>query len=391
MSSHASGAGRFDVPGASTLTLAGTPRRAAVATAVLLVLAVWSLPTLSHAAVVVAAQTHSAASAASGGLLPERRAPTDWIEYTDETMTPVVDPVTEHLAAARTALAGRHGEAAAKALQAAANALQTQADAVSAIERRRATADMALAQDTHQRMVALVQRIDATATQVAAGRIVSAAQLDRTIDKASRADLERRWLVSDVTTWYPLTTEPRRHFDSALALAAKQDYKDAAIETRRGAAYVRLEAARATGRAKAALDSAATSLERSARRLDTGSLKSTSTLQQDYARADHALALGHRAKAAEAWSRKAYEQAGYELKAAGQGVSDAAGWSSDEVKTQAASAALEARTTGDKLARGGVWVRDEVARAFDLLGQAIDRVGATVGSKTKSQAFDTGT
>ena len=362
------------------------PISSVLAAVLVLALASWSPQTPAQAAAPAAASAASAASAAAG----ESRAPSDWIEYTDETVTPVVDDVTEHLAAARAALTAKEQARAATSLQAAARALQGQADEVGTIERRRAAADMTLARDTHARMTALVKKIDATAAQVAAGKITTTAQLDRTIDKAARADLDRRWLVSDVTTWYPVGAEPQRHFDSALALYAKKDFKGAANEVRRAAAYVRLESARAIGDVKTELDGAAAALQRSAHQLDTGAVKSAATLQQTFARADHALATAHRAKAAENWSRKAYDKAGYELKAAAHGVSAAAAWSTDTVKHSAATAATEAHATGDKLARGGVWARDEVARAFDALGKALDRVGESIGVKKKAQPFDTG-
>lgn len=365
------------------------PRHGAVAAATLLALAAWALQAPAQAAVPVAPTAAAAASAASA-VVPESRMPDAWIEYTDTTVTPVVDDVSRHLAAARTALAAKEPARAAASLQAAAGALQGQADEVGKIERRRAAADMALARDTHARMTALVKKIDATAARVAGGRITTAAQLDSSIDKASRADLERRWLVSDVTTWYPVGSAPQQHFDSAIALYLKKDARGAASEVRRGAAYVRLEAARATGDVKTGLDSAEAQLERTAHQLDTGTLKGEAALQQSFAQADHALAIAHRAKAAENWSHKAYDKAGYELKAAAHGVEAAASWSADAVKAGAAKAAAEARTTGDKLALGGVWAHDEVAHAFDALGKTLDHVGKAIGVKHKAQPFDTG-
>lgn len=363
-------------------------RHRSVAAAAVLALAGGSLQTQAQAQ--IAAPAVAAAGSVPAAVPVESRAPTDWIEYTDETVTPVVDDVSAHLAAARAALTALDNDRAATALQAAARALQGQADALGKIESRRAAADMTLARDTHARMAALVKKIDASAAQVKAGKIVSTAQLDQTIDKASRADMERRWLVSDDTTWYPVNAEPQRHFDNAIALYLKKDVKGAAAEVRRSAAYVRLESARASGDAKTELDGAAAQLQRTAHQLDTGVVKSEAALQQSFARADHALAIAHRAKAAEHWSRKAYEQAGYELKAAAHGVEAAASWSAGKVESGATSAAADANATGDKLARGGVWARAEVAHAFDSLGKALNHVGESIGLKAKAQPFDTG-
>ena len=192
------------------------------------------------------------------------QSPTDWIQYDDTCYTPVVDDVSKALDDARTALAKKDNAKAADAMQTAARALEAQADRVAKIDRQRAAADMKLARETHARMAALTHKLDATAAQVKAGKVTTTAALDKTLDKAARADLERRWLVTDVTGWYPVSEEPQRHFGAAGEAYAKKDFKAAATEVRKAAAYLRLESARATGEAKKGLDAADAELERTA-------------------------------------------------------------------------------------------------------------------------------
>jgi len=45
---------------------------------------------------------------------------------------------------------------------------------------------------------------------------------------------------------------------------------------------------------------------------------------------------------------------------------------------------------GDKLASGGVWAKDEVANGFESLGGALNRLGQSIGAKSKASSFDVG-
>ena len=318
------------------------------------------------------------------------KSPTEWIQYDDTTFTPVLDDVSSHLAAARAALVKKDFPAASKAMQEAASALKVQGDHAGKVDSQLAAADMKLARDSHARMAALARKLDAAAQQIKAGKVTTTAALDKTIDKASRADLERRWLVSDVTTWYPVIEEPQRHFTAAAEAFAKKDYKAAAIEVRKAEAYLRLESARATGDARKSLDTATAGLEKAAQALDKGAVKTEKNLDKSFASADHALALAHRAKAAESWARKAYDNAGYELKASAQSLESAATWAGAESKAEASMATADARAVGDKLASGGVWAKDEVTKGFDSLRSAINKLGQSIGAKVKASPFDLG-
>lgn len=269
------------------------------------------LPATAPATLPSAAATAAAASLKSP---VTAKSPADWIQYEDTTFTPVLDDVSSHLAAVRTALA---------------------------------------------------KKDNATAAQIKTGKIPTAAALDKQLGKASRADLERRWLVSDVTTWYPVAEEPQRHFSAAAEAYAKKDYQAAATEVRKAAAYVRLESARAVGDVKQSLDAANGRLEQTAQALDKGALKGEKEMDKVFANANHALALAHRAKAAESWARKAYDQVGYELKATAHGFESAATWTGTEAKAAASTAAADARAVGDKL-------------------------GQSIRSKSKASPFDVG-
>ena len=215
----------------------------------------------------------------------------------------------------------------------------------------------------------------------------SASELDQLIDRATRADMERRWLVADVTAWYPASEGAQNQFTDATNDYAKRDYKSAAEDIRKASAYVRLEADRASGAARRGLDSSAAQLDALARSTERGATRSAQVLAAEFARTNHALALDHRSKAVASWSHDEYAKTGYELKAAADGMDDAAGWLSETAQIDAARTVAETRALGGKLVSGATWTREEVTRGLDTLGRGLDAMGAKVtGSKRAPSA-----
>ena len=181
--------------------------------------------------------------------------------------------------------------------------------------------------------------------------------------------------------------QPQQHFTSAIEAYAKKDYKAAAAEIREASGYLRAEAKHAAPEARGELDRSVAELGRLAGSVEKGAVKSGKTLQADFARANHALALEHRAQAAEAWSRKQYEETGHAMQSAAGDLENAASWGGGEAKSAAAASVAEARTLGGKLASGATWTSNEVGKAFESLGHGIDAVGRKVGSHAKAKPF----
>ncbi|HQR20594.1 MAG TPA: hypothetical protein PLE54_09755 [Burkholderiaceae bacterium] len=323
------------------------------------------------------------------------KTPEDWIIYDDSTYTPVVDDVSRHLRAARKAFDAKDEKKAAAELRIVADELKLQAAradkedrALVREDRALVAADTQFAQDTMKRMNATALKVGSAAAAIESGKVKSEADLDKVIDKAARADMERRWLVTDVTTWYPVSEEPQRHFTDAIAAYARKDYKAAATDIRKAISYLRLEANRATGAARQELASSVAQLDTLAAAVAKGALKDEQSMTKAFARADHALALAHRSNAAESWARKEYDKAGYELKAAAHGLEGAAGWVGREATAGATATVAEAQAVGDKLVSGASWTRDEVAKGFESLGNGINAVGQKIGGTKKASPFD---
>ena len=94
-----------------------------------------------------------------------------------------------------------------------------------------------------------------------------------------------------------------------------------------------------------------------------------------YARTDY--------KAAQAWARNDYHQAGHGLEAATHALRGAAGWSGKQAKAAASATLADARALGDKLVSGAAFTRDEVVKGIEALGNGVDKLGrGAAGTKT---------
>lgn len=184
--------------------------------------------------------------------------------------------------------------------------------------------------------------------------------------------------------------QPQRHFDSAAEAFARKDYKTAATEIRKATGDLRREASRATGNAKQELNSSVAELDKLAASVEKGGVKDEKSMDKEFARANHALALAHRAEAAESWTHKEYDKTGYELKAAARDLKSAAGWTGVEAKAGASGAVADTEALGDKLATGATWTSDEVGRGFAVLGQALNQLGHKIGAKQQAAPVKSG-
>lgn len=306
------------------------------------------------------------------------KSPTDWIEFDDLRFTPVVDPVTRDLADARKALDRHEPKKAAVALRSAARRLVHLGKADARTDQALAKLDAAEATATRKRMDALAARLETTATDVEAGRIPTRAAFDRSMDQISRDDLDQRWLVTDVETWYAVSDEPQKHFAAARQDFDRKDMKAAAREVRKAAAYLRLEGVRAKGDALTALDAAEAELDGTAAALEHGAVDSVKSLDRAFAMASRALATAQRAEARASWGKDARIMTAYELKAAARSLEGAAAWTTGEMKAAAHAAAVDARALGERLLRGGHWTEHEAQRTFAAMDRSIARIGESL-------------
>ncbi len=315
---------------------------------------------------------------------PANPSPTDWIIYDDTTYTPVADGISRHLDAARKAFDVKDNKKAAAEMRTVADDLKTQAARAAKADKTLSKSELSTMQDTSRHLDAVAKKISAVAAGIESGTIKTKTDLDKAIDKAARADMERRWLVTDVTAWYSQTEKPQQHFGSAVESYAKKDYKTAATEIRKATGYMRLEADRTTGAGKQALDGSVAELDKLATSIEKGTGEKEKVMDKAFAHANHALALAHRTEAAESWVHKEYEKAGYELKAAAYDLESAAGWAGQETKAGTSAVVADTRALGGKLSSGAAWTRDEVGKGFESLGNALNELAHKIGAKQQA-------
>lgn len=315
----------------------------------------------------------------------QTKAPEDWIVFDDLTYTPVVDTVSRHLNAARKAFDAKDTKKAAVEMRAVAAELKRQAVRINKeskaqikIEKEGVSADKKYAQEAIKRLNETTVKINAAADAIENGTIQTSAELDKTIDTAARADMDHRWLISDVTVWFPVSEEPQRHFTDAVAAYANKDYQAASAEIRKATSYLRLEAGRSVGASKQELNNSVVELGSLANSVEKGAMQEEHAMTEAFAKANHALAVAHQTKALKAWARKNYVKAGYELKAAAHNLESAAGWVGEKVKEGMVVTVEETRAIGTKLHSGYTWTHDEVAKKLEALEHSLKELGQKI-------------
>ncbi|MDD3816207.1 MAG: hypothetical protein PHZ02_16365 [Desulfocapsaceae bacterium] len=333
-------------------------------------------------AVETPAPSASSPEVAASDTLIQTKAPDDWIVFDDTTYTPVVDTVSQHLNEVRKAFDAKDNKKAAREMRAVADELKKQAVRVGDEEnaqkkaaKKLEAADTKMALDTIKRLNASAEKVSSAAAAIESGKIKTSDELNKALDPATRADIEQRWLVTDVITWYPVSEEPQHHFTAAVAAYAKKDYKTAATEIRKATGYLRLEAGRATGDAKKELNASIAQLDTLVDSVEKGVSKEELAMAKVFAKASHALAVEHQAQAAKSWARNNYNNAGYELKAAAHGLESAGAWVAGDAKAGVSATVTGTRILGDKLTSGLTWTRDEVAKGFEKLGNSLVELG----------------
>jgi hypothetical protein len=185
--------------------------------------------------------------------------------------------------------------------------------------------------------------------------------------------------------WVPLLDEPSDQFHQAQKNFFKRHYRAAAAERREGAAFLKIEAERATGDTEHALKASAQELDKLAIATENGTVKSVHDLDKAFARADHALAMEYHALAEAAHKNDNDELAGKYMQAAADQLRHAVLWSGREIDKATAGAIDVARIAAGKLIKGSGWIAVEGGQLFADLGRAIERAGKLVAPRKQSR------
>jgi len=168
---------------------------------------------------------------------------------------------------------------------------------------------------------------------------------------------------------------PGEHFHKAKQSFLKKDFKASADEIRKGAAFLRLQAARATEEGKKGLIVSISELEKLANDIEKGTVTSAETLDRAFARAHHKLAQHHYLKALDYKAKKDTMRLGHALKAAAVHLEHGFAWSGHELEAATVKIVRTALDLSGKLIEGTGLITEEVGKAIDYIGEEIKKLG----------------
>jgi hypothetical protein len=198
------------------------------------------------------------------------------------------------------------------------------------------------------------------------------------VNAAEHATPGPEYVIVEEEVWTVLADEPQQHFQEAHEQFVKKDLKAAAAEVRKGAAFLRLEAARATGASKEALAASIKELDSLAGKVESGGVTAASDLDHAFARAEHALASEHLARAKESWAKKDLKRAGGALKAAATSLEHALAWAGRKGEADVIAVTKDAGVVAGKLIEGTGWAANETEKAIEAVGAEIEKLGRSL-------------
>ncbi len=165
--------------------------------------------------------------------------------------------------------------------------------------------------------------------------------------------------------------EPGKTFHEARQNFLDEEYKIAAEDIRKGAVFIKVEAARGTKESHKLLGEAAQDLEKLAVKVENGTADSARELDEAFASAHHALARHYILTAGEAWAKKETTLTGQYLQAAAYHFMYAMAWDSRKLETASLAAIKKSRTVARKLIEGSDYAAEDVSKALETMSGQI--------------------
>ena len=188
-------------------------------------------------------------------------------------------------------------------------------------------------------------------------------------------------VMIDTSILAAFVDEPCHHFEEARATLIAMDPRLAATHLRTSAAFLKLEAARATPQGRVPLVASARELANLAEAVEQGSVREASSLDGAFARAHYALAAHHCLKAAHrcCWSNRPRSQAeskraSHDLQAAAKHLERASWWAHQELDTDTKELLKSSRLAADALDASGDQSYDKASRAIMALGNKLEQL-----------------
>ncbi len=189
------------------------------------------------------------------------------------------------------------------------------------------------------------------------------------------------YILVEEEVWLVVDDEPEEHFHRAHEAFLKKDLKKAAAQIRKGEAFLKLEAGRATQEGKKLMEASGHELAKLAEDVEHKTITSVKRLDEAFARAHQALAHHHHLKAKESWASQAEQAAhkvGQDLQAAAVHFDQGLTWTGHKAEAAGAKAIKDTRLLAGKMIEGTGWVPAEVGKGIETVGEEIEKFGKKV-------------
>lgn len=164
---------------------------------------------------------------------------------------------------------------------------------------------------------------------------------------------------------------------------AKQEYLQknldaAAKHIRKGAAYMKAQAQKATAKGKEGLEASARELDQLADDTKKGAVTSEKKMEDAFARAYVALATNDHIKSTESWAKKQSAKTGAALESAGKNLEKGFAWAGQKVEKGTNDVLVKSAELSEKLKTKGRIVADDVSRGLKEAGNEIEKFGKKI-------------
>jgi len=284
-----------------------------------------------------------------------------WLYGGKDVWIPIVDPLGQRLAEASRALSSERPADAAEALREGAAFLESEAERVAPGERGK----------MHQ----AASRLTKLAETLDAGAPVTRQAFDLETREVFAVDVDCRWATVSEADWMAATELVHTHLERARELLAANEPQAVAIELRKAAALLRLEAGRADGADRKAIEAAWFELRQLAAKAQVGTLTDVAVLAHGAAHACQTLAQAHQCETGRLWAEHQAAPAGRTLALAAKELERALVWIGAQDDSTQKAAAEEARRVATALVSGPPPAEAEVTKALDELRLSIRSLG----------------
>ncbi len=189
-----------------------------------------------------------------------------------------------------------------------------------------------------------------------------------------RPKVPEGWIVIEEVYLDPLAGEAQHHFLKAREDFIEKQMKAAAAQIRKAAVFLRIEAAGATQKGGETLKGSYDELESLAGRIEKGTVRSATELDNAFFRTHHALAENYYDLATEYLEQKNVAKTSNHLQSIAESIEQAVAWGGHKVEEGTRAAINDARILAGKMKEGAGWSEEEVRRGLKKLGEEIQKL-----------------